>query len=728
MRPVRIAFVVFVLGMVLGACGSTTPPAKQAGSLPLRFEPNLGQADPRVVGISRGADHTLLLTRDGAMLKLRDAAIRMTYVGANPAPRVSERGRLPGVSNYLRGRDPRRWITGVPSFSQIVYGGLYQGVDLTFHASREGKLEFDYALAPGADPDAIRLAYRGARSLRVDRDGALVLRAGRSVLRQLPPVVTQEGRQVAARYVLHGHGQVGFALERYDRHAALLIDPVLSYSTYLGGSGDDNAIWTDVDRQGNFYATGITDSTDYPTTPGAYQRANGGSGDVFVTKLDPRGSGLVWSTYLGGAGDEAAVGLDVDRSGNVVVTGDTNSADFPTTRGAYQRESGGGDNDAFVTKLDRSGRRLDWSTLIGGDGTETGFISFFGSHGDVFIEGETSSPDYPTTRRAFQPSFGGGDFDGFVTRLNARGSKLKWSTFIGGSGPDGAHDGWLDERDNFYIDGPTGSADFPTTRGAFQRTFAGGDSDTFAAKVDPSGRFLHYSTYLGGSGFEDVLDMTVDRQGNAYVPGITDSEDYPTTAGAFQPAFGGVTDGYLAKLNPRGTGLVYATYVGGTDFDLGGGVRVDDRGEAHMVGITASPDFPVTRNALQPEFAGTADAFILRLDDRGARLRFSTFLGGSGDDGSAGAGEWLDDRGNFYVPGFTNSADFPVTAGSFQTESAGGYDIWLAKIAPSKHWHKGNDDVLRAPHSERRRAPYPTNLVVNKLFGSDPQGGHRWQP
>ena len=251
-----------------------------------------------------------------------------------------------------------------------------------------------------------------------------------------------------------------------------------------------------------------------------------------------------------------------------------------------------------------------------------------------------------------------------MTRLTGRGSKLVYSTFIGGSAFDGAHDGWLDEHDDFYIDGPTASADFPTTRGAFDRTLDG-ESDAFAAKLDSSGKRVHYSTYLGGSGFEDVFDMTADRDGNAYVPGITSSDDFPTTPRVFQPAYGGGDiDGYLAKLNKRGTGLVYATYIGGTSFDFGGGVRVDARGEAHMVGATGSTDFPVTGNALQPEFGGEpADAFILTFNDTASRLRFSTFFGGSGDDGSFGAGEWLDDRGNFYVPGFTNSPGLPGHAG-----------------------------------------------------------------
>ena len=241
---------------------------------------------------------------------------------------------------------------------------------------------------------------------------------------------------------------------------------------------------------------------------------------------------------LGGEGNDAAIGLDVDRAGNVVVTGETGSPEFPTTRGAYQREFGGGESDTFVTKLDRSGSRLQFSTLLGGTAEEAGFISFLDDRGNVFVEGETGSEDFPTTRRAFQTTYGGGPRDGFVTKLNAKGSALGYSTFIGGTGYDGAHDGWLDEHENFYIDGPTESTDFPTTRRAFDRTRERPERRV-RGQAGPERKARGLLDYLGGSGFEDVLDMTVDRHGNAYVPGVTDSQDYPATRRAFQPAYGG---------------------------------------------------------------------------------------------------------------------------------------------------------------------------------------------
>jgi Beta-propeller repeat len=692
-------------------------PAKDAYvGLPLRFEPNVGQADEQVTFLSRGHGYTMLMTRTGAVLKLgrsakpdtrpsghptskptEQAIIGLTFVGANPDPVVAGRGRLESVSNYLLGSDPDRWFTGVPSYSRVSYRDLYDGVSLEYYANRAGELEFDLTLAPGVDPDRIRLSYSGADELRIDPSGALVLRAGGAQIRQAPPVVYQwvDGvkREVQGRYVLHGASQVGFALATYDRSIPLVIDPVVTYSTYLGGSGDDEPIWSAIDRAGNFYVTGITFSPDFPTTPGSFQPTfGGGDADAFVAKLNRSGSGLVWSTYLGGDAFDVAIGLDVDRHGNVVVTGETGSTGFPTTPGAFQPAFAGGPTDAFVTKLNAKGSRLLFSTFLGGaEGFDVGFISFFDKHGNVHVEGDTGSPDFPTTPGSFQPAFGGGPRDGFVVKLRPNGARLVYSTFIGGSGADGAHDGELDKKGNFYIDGFTESTDFPTTPGAFQPTFGGGTSDAWAAKLNKTGTALVYSTYLGGEGDEDVFDLTTDRSGSAYIPGQTSSADFPVTPGAFQTNFqGGDLDGYLTKLNPAGTKAIYSTYLGGSGSDQTGTVRVNRHGVAHVAGQTGSTDFPVTSGAIQGTYGGgPADAFLLLLSRDGSRLKFGSYLGGSSEDGSVGAGSWLDGKGSWYIPGSTTSTDFPVTPGAFQTANAGGFDVFLVKVALDKP-HKGS--------------------------------------
>jgi hypothetical protein len=452
----------------ISAPRGATPPASAAKdayvALPLRFEPNVGQADDGVTFLSRGHGYTMLMTRTGAVLKLggpaerpprpsghpaskpaEQARIGLTFAGANPDPVVAGRGRLESVSNYLLGSDPDRWFSGVPNYARVSYRNLYDGVSLEYYANRTGELEFDLTLAPGVDPDRIRLSYSGADELRIDPSGALVLRAGDAQIRQAPPVVYQwvDGvkREVQGRYVVRGASQVGFVLATYDRSIPLVIDPVITYSTYLGGSGDEFPIWSAIDRAGNFYVTGFTNSPDFPTTGESFQPTfGGGDGDAFVAKLNRSGSGLVWSTYLGGDAFDVAIGLDVDRHGNVVVTGETGSTGFPTTPDAFQPTFAGGPTDAFVTKLNAKGSKLLFSTFLGGaEGFDVGFISFFDKHGNVHVEGDTGSPDFPTTPGSFQPTFGGGPGDGFVVKLRPNGARLVYSTFIGGSGADGAH-------------------------------------------------------------------------------------------------------------------------------------------------------------------------------------------------------------------------------------------------------------------------------------------------
>jgi hypothetical protein len=678
-------------------------------ALPPHFEANLGQTDRRVLFLSRGPGYAMFLTREGAVLKLpraenagsiatpssrtlrssrlpAETAVGFTFVDANPHPRVSGLEQLTGVSNYLTGNDRGDWITNVPHYARVTYEALYEGVDLTYYGNDEGELEFDFTVAAGVDPSTIRLAYTGASDLTIDGTGALVLDLAGAELRQPQPSMYQwiagTKREVQGGFVLRGSNEVGFLVGDYDRRVPLVIDPVISYSTYLGGSADEFPIWSDIDSAGNFYVTGITFSPDFPTTPGVFQEAFARRADAFVTKLDPTGSSLVFSTYLGTKGFDVAIGLDVNSSGEVVVTGGTRSPKFPTTSGAFDTRYNGGPEDVFVTKLDPTGSSLVFSTFLGGQGIDTGFIAFFDSAGNVYVEGDTGSKKFPTTAGAFQTTFGGGDSDGFVTKLNPTGSALVYSTYVGGSDFDGAHDGWLDASANFYIDGLTASTDFPTTPGSFQAEHAGG-LDAFAAKVDPTGSTLLYATYIGGSGDEDVLDMTADAAGNAYVPGPTTSTDFPTTPGAFQTTFqGGDGDGFVVKLDPSGSTAVYATYLGGSAFDLSGAIRVDEAGAAHVPGVTASADFPVTGDAFQPSYGGgPTDAFVAILGADGSSLVSSSFLGGSGEDGSAGSGAWLDGAGNFYVPGFTDSADFPTTDGAFQTSNAGGFDVFLVKLS-----------------------------------------------
>jgi hypothetical protein len=711
------------------------------GKLPLSFEANRGQTDPQVRFLSRAGGHTLFLAPTEAVLVLRsrkevnryslnvnraphdptaqppddstakrpnDSAtqrtndstiephndstvLRMSFVGANPKTRVEGQEGLPGKANYFTGNDPTKWRTHVPTYAKAHYQDLYPGIDLIYYGNQR-QLEHDFVVRPGADPSRIALSFQGADKVEVDAQGDLVLHTAAGAIRQRKPVIYQEvaglRRDIAGGYLLKGKHTVGFNVDKYDPNRPLIIDPVLVYSTYLGGSTFDQGTGIAVDAAGNAYVTGGTNSSNFPTTAGAFQTTfAGGFVDAFVMKLNPTGTALVYSTYLGGSGSlessgsEAVNGIAVDAAGNAYVTGGTNSSNFPTTAGAFQTTGGGISSDAFVTKLNPTGSALVYSTYLGGSRGDSGFGIAVDAAGNAYVTGDTDSTNFPTTVGAFQPGFAAGG-DAFVTKLNPTGSALVYSTYLGGSA--GASGIAVDALGNAYVTGIINSTTFPTTPGAFQRTFGDGTQDAFVTKLNPTGAALVYSTYLGGSRVDQGSGIAVDAAGNAYVTGITLSSDFPTTPGAFQTAFGGARgDAFVTKLNPTGSALVYSTYLGGSsDFVDGSGIAVDAVGNAYVTGFTDSTSFPTTADAFQTTFGGSREAFVTKLNPTGSALVYSTYLGGSGED--RGFGIAVDATGNFYVTGFTDSLNFPTTAGAFQPTPGGSglpADAFVAKFA-----------------------------------------------
>jgi hypothetical protein len=621
-------------------------------------------------------------------------AIRMIFAGANTTPRVTGLQELPGKANYFIGNDPTTWRTNVPTYAKVRYDDIYPGIDLIYYGNQR-QLEYDFVVRPGADPTRIVLGFQGAARLEVDAQGDLVLHTAAGPIRQRKPVIYQEvdgvRTEIQGGYVLTDRHQVSFRVAAYVASQPLIIDPVLFYSTYLGSGGLDGGSGIAVDTAGNAYVTGETFSmnflTPFPTTPGSFQTTSGVGSDAFVTKLNPTGSALVYSTYLAGSGFDTGSGIAVDALGNAYVTGATRSGDFPTTLGAFQPTFGGGFNEAFVTKLNPTGSALVYSTYLGGRG---GFLGDGGSGiavdgaGNAYVTGATDSPDFPTTVGAVQPTIRGG-FDAFVTKLNPTGSALVYSTYLGGTSASDEGSGIaVDTAGNAYVTGSTFSRDFPTTVGAFQTT-RGGGFDAFVTKLNPTGSALVYSTYLGGSDFDFGNGIAVDTAGNVYVTGRTDSSDFPTTLGAFQTTFGGgFNDAFVTKLNPTGSALVYSTYLGGSrSGDVGLGIALDTAGHAYVTGETNSSDFPTTVGALQPTFGGGfSDAFVTTLDPTGSALVYSTYLGGSGTPikQDTGFGIAVDTAGNAYVTGETSSSDFPTTAGAFQPTFGGTSDAFVAKI------------------------------------------------
>jgi hypothetical protein len=466
--------------------------------LPLSFIPNEGQREEAVRYYAQGAGYGFFFTKEGAMLSFANGeggsghALALEFLGADPDATLKAQKRLAGEVNYLVGDDPAKWQSGLPTYGELLYGGLWLGIDMAVRGEG-GNLKYEFHLKPGASVEDVRLGYRGAEGLKVGDGGELLVRTSVGVLKDAAPVSYQriggERVPVKSRYKLTGDGGYGFEVGAYDPRYPLVIDPGLDYSTFLGGKHYDQGMDIAVDQKGRAFVTGTTQSGDYPTTPGAFDTSLEGAGtiedaqDVFVTKLNASGSKLTYSTFLGGGNYDDGEGIAVDGKGRVFVTGYTYSVDYPTTRGAFDRTFNGKINvrDAFVTKLNASGSALDYSTFLGGRHFEESYGIAVDESGRAYVTGFSASENYPTTPGAFDRTFNGGA-DAYVTKLNASGSKLAYSTFLGGGG-EGQGIAVRDGR--AYVTGGTSSAEYPTTPGAFDTSY-NGSGDAFVTKL-PTG-------------------------------------------------------------------------------------------------------------------------------------------------------------------------------------------------------------------------------------------------
>jgi Beta-propeller repeat len=696
------------------------------GRVPLNFEANEGQNTPEVKFLSRGSGYSLFLTSHETTLALRKShreasvnasqrsghvefskseatVVRMILEGSSSASQIRGTDELPGKSNYLLGNDPKNWHTNIRHYSKVKYDDVYPGIDLVYYGTGR-QLEYDFIVAPGANPQDIKLRFEGVRDLQIDADGDLVLDVEDGKIRQHKPIVYQElagvRQEISGRYVQGPQGLVGFQTANYDASRPLVIDPVLVYSTYLGGSGDDASSRIAVDRTGCAYMAGQTVSVDFPTTAGALQSVRPGPLSAFVTKLNESGSAVIYSTYFGGSSNNRVYAIAVDGAGHAYVTGNTISRDFPITPGAFQpviADASFGIGDAFVTKFDESGSALVYSTYLGGSGHESGSGIAVDRAGHAYVIGNTLSVDFPTTLGAFQVArAGSGPFDDvFVTKLNRQGSGLVYSSYLGGNKIDIGYAIAVDRAGYAYVTGQTRSLDFPITPGAFQLTNHGGPFDpieAFVAKFNRQGTALVYSTYLGGTNDDfGGKSIAVDATGHAYVTGDTVSADFPTTPNAFQRTNNGGGDVFVTKLNRRGSALRYSTFLGGGGSEQSPDIAIDGAGHAYVSGLTSSPDFPTTPVAIQGTRQGGFDAFVTKLNRRGSALLTSTYLGGTGDD--FGTGIAVDRARNAYVLGYTFSRDFPVVPGAFQPAHGGGLlDVFVTKIRMTGDSSQDEDD------------------------------------
>ena len=703
-----------------GAAPPSPPPgaarAARFGPPTLVFEPNSGESDPSVRFVARGLGYSLFLTDTQSVMvllrrdsdegwapplrpvKTKSAVLRMKLFNARPHQKVAGVQRLPGTANYFLGNDPKKWRTNVPTYAKVRFGQVYPGIDLLYHGD-QGRLEYDFIVSPGAHPEQIQVGFEGAGAVRVDERGDLVLETSLGDVHWRKPVAYQEqphGRQaVEVAYALKTGSRMGFAVGPYDASKPLIVDPVLAYSTRIGGGDWDYGQSIAVDQSGSVYVTGYTYSKDFPVVK-PVQAARSGSdswiADAFVLKLDPAGSSLVYSTYLGGSQDDRASSVAVDNSGNAYITGSTQSPDFPAVN-AFQKSpgsakcSGSSCSDAFAVKLNPTGSGIVYSTYLGGAGTDAGQGIAVDSAGSAYIAGKTASTDFPTAH-AFQPTRGApaaSYSDAFITKLSPSGSSLVYSTYLGGNKDDGATAVAVDARGAAYVAGCTSSPDLPTVN-PLQPKNQGYVDNAFVTKFDATGSALVYSTFLGGTFSACASSIALDSSGNAYVGGTATSIGFPTV-NAFQSSPGNGTcytefgntptacaTGFVSKINAAGSALVYSTYLGGESASVNG-IAVDSSGSAYITG-TAWTGFPIVR-PVQAVLNGSSNVFVAKFSASGSALVFSTYLGGYGARGTAIA---VDGAGNAYVTGDSNAYDdWPIVSGPPNVQGDE-EEVFVAKI------------------------------------------------
>lgn len=676
---------------------AATPIIKNVVKMPLLFEKNEGQTANQVSYISRSDGYKMFFASNEIVLDLRRApmthghgkfkhinanisgsndVLHLQFIGANQHPEIVGKDQVATKTNYFIGNDPNKWHKNVPNFAKVDYKNLYPGIDMVFYGDHQ-KLEYDINVAPGADPHLARFQVTGAKDVHLDKTGDLILSAtdGTNLTMQKPVLyqtINGERHPVNGSFVLSANNQIGFKVGDYDKTKALIIDPKLvsvTFSTYLGGSGGDNAALAvalnRLDTDPQVYVTGYTNSADFPTV-GPFQGTNKGPGrNAFVSKFSADGSTLLYSTYLGGSGgNDEGFAIAVDRNESAYITGETNSKDFPTKNPYQATNKGAKDFTAFVTKLNPEGNDLVYSTYLGGSGeNQEGNGIAVDGQGFAYVTGETTSTDFPT-KNPFQATNKGPKFTAYITKLDTLGNDLVFSTYLGGSGgQDEGNAIAIDTDHNIYITGETNSKDFPT-KDPFQPTPkpAGAAQTGFVTKMSANGASLEFSSYIGGSGGNDYPNgIDVDTTRDVYIGGYTNSSDFPTV-NAFQTTNKGPNfTGFVSKINALGTGLVYSTYLGGS----GGNDRitalaVTRDGRVHVAGYTNSPDFPLANPVQSTNMGPDVTTFATAFNVDGSLFN-STYFGGSGGIDRA-YGIALNSLDDAIIVGLTNSADFPLVS------------------------------------------------------------------
>ncbi len=691
-------------------------------TLPLAFTQNSGQWPDSVRFRASVLGATMWFTSSGAYYQfsrreakpepvfghrssnLRDAErvetmmIRASFVGANASAKIVGGGLLEHKSNFFLGNDSTKWRTDVPNYGEVTYQDIYSGIDLKFYGDKR-TMEYDFIVSPSADYSKIQIRYEGALALAVNSYGDLIVETKWGTVTEKAPLIYQMVGQtkvlVKGTYAVSGENTFGFVLgPEYDRALAVVIDPVVSYSSYLGGSGTDVGTGIAVDGMGSAYVVGYTTSANFPILNAADGTMDGWE-DAFVTKLSPSGTSVVYSTFIGGnatmfgtGGQDWGYAIAVSGSGNAYITGVTLSPNFPTANAFDPTLSGGGD-DVFITNISPAGNSLVFSTHLGNDPVLGGFGGGEGhaiavdGNGNCYVTGWCNGNDFPTTVGAYD-RIKTGPFDAFVTKFSASGSMV-YSTYLGGDEGGGDWDEGrgiaVDASGNAYVTGWTGAADFPIVN-AFDGTFNGNRSDAFVAKLNPGGSALVYSTYVGGDSIDKAYAIAIDAAENTYITGSTMSPDFPAL-NAFDAVYsGGVDygDAFVTKLNASGNSLGFSTYFGTGGDDYGSGIIVDAAGYATVAGSAKEyyQFFPIKYQFSDAGPRGGWDVFLTKFDLSGSSLIHSGLLGGTSHDLCSGIA--LDGAGAVYLTGSISSTDFPVL-NPYDNSANGGVDAFVAKLS-----------------------------------------------
>lgn len=722
----RIVGAILSVAVTAGFCSAQAPAqlgqqANRYNQAALTFEENRGQTDPQVKFLSRAKGYTAFLTASGVVLSVRPKEILKTNPASSSAPRkaashAAVEFRLagadanatavgenlqPGRVNYFIGRDPKQWRTNVPTYRSVRYKSIYPGIDLIYYGNHR-QLEYDFVVAPHADPESIQFLVKGGQHVEISADGSLIVKMSDGEMHFQRPTVYQESNglrvPLQGEYVMKGPSRVGFHIPGFDPRKPLVIDPVLVYSTYLDGSGDDQPTGISVDGSGNVYLSGYTDSTDFPLA--SLGSLPPGSDHVFVAKFDNTGSNLIYADYIGGNSQDYGYSLALDASNEVYVTGSTASSDFPVVN-AYQGTYPGSFN-GFLTKISSDGASLLYSTYLGGNGSDIPVKVAIDSLSDAYVAGTTSSTNFPVAnayQSTAQPNQGGvyGNY-GFLTKFSPDGSSLIFSTYFGGSSnqssscsptpcwpqPASSITGMaLDASGNTYLAGTTNTYNFPTTSGAYltTNTTSQNASVGFVSKLSASGN-LGYSTYFYETfGFTDITGIVADSSGSAYITGLSFSDGtFPITSTSIcDPAVSATACSYafVTKFDPTAATLAYSTFLGPNNYAAPAAIVLDQNNDAYVLASTSSSSF-TTVNGLAA-YAGGNDILLVEIDPAAGSQIFATYLGGSSDETATAMA--MDSSGNLYITGTTDSTDLPTTQQAFQRNAGGNSDGFVMKIA-----------------------------------------------